>query len=1051
MAQFSMITEAGLQQITAAKPSGSYIEIAYWVPVYDYRIDPQLGVSGSAYDHNDITTVTTSGDTFPSGDIFWNTSGSGYYTIEDTTTNKYLVSAIDTVVTPDGSDDVVTNFLHRDTASPVMFNDGTSKYAIGSSYLWGSDVQTPGSQGTEWRFVGGVNELEMYMSNGLGFPDQIDHPDQANLYRGVSYISEINGDCSASYECRRANFEITLAIDEGSIKFNKIGLYGVVRDAVGLITTEPFLFGQVIIPEAQTIVAPSTASNNNSAVTSLVLDYQIAFSSVDTNFNEVFYGTSADYWHRATNASGQYGLATAGSVFITNTLGVEDRNTIVTSNPDDIGVSKLFVATYDVVNKPNPIEEQDLPQLCLQHVSYPADLNNTFDTGSNQVAYRIRTTMRTNQLGHCEIDMYGACNTDGYYSFMPLYDNTLSLGKPSNRWRSLYLGTSTEYNFGDYDLYDGPDRNPDLDSVNSGTRWNYIEDRYNTGYIVIRENDLVDESYGLAHFGNTSIYVGPHYDDRDIVPIQTPGGFEFKQVYPKSNNFYTYSNISNYIPIVIDPSTGENLSVMHPLTVRSSADIFMFTLAGNQLSIDEFGSGFGTNNDSAKDVSDSIIRMIANGDRGNEIDDAVFIRNAIVGKEVDGVLHPTIFKKFFSVSDDDIVESITSLDELRLTMYGEIDLGLWGDDKYSRVGKGVGRDINLISSRFIHTNGDILPVIDGFNNLGSSGKGFRDLHVRRIMGDWQEGQYADIPRHLMLHGDVYPDLNQSVIGRNKTTNFRWAEMNADSIGNDKDWCDRGYITNFNTHRLDMREDSKGSKGHLQFHGQGHIGFGDNGTYINNNTVSTENIMAYHGEFETIHVGRISIDSVYDLYKSEEAPKFTWTGVSGSSTEKRKYRYSFSDADGWVTDLELSRPILPDGKWTVSFNVTSDSSFQSNGSQLCSSGNKGVRTNYDYLRVNKDVIMNAIGFTTGSYQLTGAKGPNSFYIDKKRPACNEEYVSRFCYVEVGDATINISAKDTDWYSVPDNFLIRPNNNRIYLEFTNPSQFIPDIFYKDDSCS
>ena len=107
MAQFSMITDYGLQEITNARDNGTYVEIAYWVPVYDYRIDPTLGVTDSQYINTDITTVTTSADEYPSGEVFWNLSawdGGNEYAVADDG-NKYLVSG--GTLTPSGPDDVI--------------------------------------------------------------------------------------------------------------------------------------------------------------------------------------------------------------------------------------------------------------------------------------------------------------------------------------------------------------------------------------------------------------------------------------------------------------------------------------------------------------------------------------------------------------------------------------------------------------------------------------------------------------------------------------------------------------------------------------------------------------------------------------------------------------------------------------------------------------------------------------------------------------------------------------------------------------------------------
>jgi len=42
MAQYAMITETGLNEVDNANINGIYIELAYYVPVYDYRIDETI-------------------------------------------------------------------------------------------------------------------------------------------------------------------------------------------------------------------------------------------------------------------------------------------------------------------------------------------------------------------------------------------------------------------------------------------------------------------------------------------------------------------------------------------------------------------------------------------------------------------------------------------------------------------------------------------------------------------------------------------------------------------------------------------------------------------------------------------------------------------------------------------------------------------------------------------------------------------------------------------------------------------------------------------------
>lgn len=771
MAQFSMITDYGLQQMTTARPGGPYIEIAYWVPVYDYRIDPNLGVSDPQYSNTDITTVTTSADMVPSGEVYWNLQDwdADEYRVVGDDGNSYLVSG--GTIQDVGSDTVVTDFLHRNSAKPVVYYDGASEIkTVGDSYLYGSNVATPGTSGTEWTFYGGAQESIVTSATNPVDPTE---PPSASLYRGVTYISVIQ-DCDNAYDCRRANFEITISVPAGSIKFNKVGLYAVIRSEAGDITTGPFLFGQVILPEPQVIISDTVSSTTGATVSSLILDYQLDFSAVNTDFDDIFYGSPGEYWSRVTNASGQYGLLYEGSVFITNTLGVEDQNATITPNPDDVGVAKTLMATYHTVNKPNPAEERLLPQLCLQYVDHPADPIGTFDNG-NQFSYRIRSTFRVNENGNLELDMYGGCNNEGYYSFMPKTDSILSLGKPSNRWRSLYLGTSQELNFGDYVL----DSNG---VVENDPLWNHITN--GSGYIVFKENNMSNESYGLGHFGNSSIEVGPHYDSRDY-PIQSV----------KSNYFYTYGNISNYMPLV---NNGVNSTIpVYDLGVRSTSDIVLYNISTDSISSNEFGHDIGADGKEYDAIStiNSIWDMIYAGQRGDNVLNNVFVQ---------GVVQNTIFKRFYDDSDwiskTNSGGDLRTLSDIRRSIFGQdviIDINTSGD--------GIDKDVLLTSSRYIFTNGDILPMVDGLNNLGSYGNGYRELHIRELIGDWQENDSTTVPRHILFNGNVYPSSSGLVIGKNPTTNFKWGEINSINLGNSDDYIDNGYITTINTNMLKANE------------------------------------------------------------------------------------------------------------------------------------------------------------------------------------------------------------------------------------------------------
>jgi hypothetical protein len=74
-----MITQNGLNEIDQSHSMGQYIEIAYYVPVYDYRIDETILPTNTSFSATDILTVTSSSDLVPVGEVLWNTTDPDAY------------------------------------------------------------------------------------------------------------------------------------------------------------------------------------------------------------------------------------------------------------------------------------------------------------------------------------------------------------------------------------------------------------------------------------------------------------------------------------------------------------------------------------------------------------------------------------------------------------------------------------------------------------------------------------------------------------------------------------------------------------------------------------------------------------------------------------------------------------------------------------------------------------------------------------------------------------------------------------------------------------
>jgi hypothetical protein len=78
MSSFSMITSGGLVSITEASSHGLLIDVRYFLPVYDWRIDPFISPIDDTFINDDISTVTSPQDTSPSGEIIWNVGSDEY-------------------------------------------------------------------------------------------------------------------------------------------------------------------------------------------------------------------------------------------------------------------------------------------------------------------------------------------------------------------------------------------------------------------------------------------------------------------------------------------------------------------------------------------------------------------------------------------------------------------------------------------------------------------------------------------------------------------------------------------------------------------------------------------------------------------------------------------------------------------------------------------------------------------------------------------------------------------------------------------------------------
>lgn len=722
MAQYAMITETGLNEIDNAHPLGQYIEIAYYLPAYDYRIDPNILPTDSTISATEISTCTNSADTYPQGEILWNVSGDFYGLSTD---QNYLVRTGSEVVSTSGTNKMITNFAHRNA-----FNINQFKTSAISDYYTADTVSSPGSTGFAWFLSNAGYGLLSAPTSAEGFgPEDPSSPEARFLYKGVTYQHVIT-----SANDSRANFKVTMRAERGQIKFNKVGLYAVKRTADGVIAADPFLFGQVIIPEPQILYSKDVGSTGK--VTEITLDFQIESKTLSAGtFENVFYSTSGDYWVRTTNEeNGNYGLAYDGSVYITNTLGIDETGAVL-GGDDDRSVAKLLVGTFEYVNKPITSAEKEMPQLCLQYVA-----------SQGIESKRIRTTMKTNVSGDCEFDMYGACLSahPDNYSLIPAIDKGYGLGLRDKRWSHMYLSD-------DFHMY-----NDSWADVTSGSDFTDSYIHFNI-------------EHTMAHFGNTNVYVGPYHNTSRIVTVGNG-----KYIERIENTNYVYGNISSYKASGTD--VDGTYEQGYDLLVRSLNDIVMVTLSADNedtFTAEEIISRIWKTMDVTQDNVITNEGLISFYERRISTLQNEISQNP--GDFVENIRRRREIKRWESL--------IEKLEAQNLAIQQQLDesiIPFLGQDK----------DILLVAGRNIHTYGNVIPLRNLVNDLGWWDNQFSHVFTENITG-WNRDDGNG--RQVTIHSHLVPDGEGYKIKENGWTDQEWEEVTAKDLGRSSKYIERAYI------------------------------------------------------------------------------------------------------------------------------------------------------------------------------------------------------------------------------------------------------------------
>jgi len=189
---------------------------------------------------------------------------------------------------------------------------------------------------------------------------------------------------------------------------------------------------------------------------------------------------------------------------------------------------------------------------------------------------------------------------------------------------------------------------------------------------------------------------------------------------------------------------------------------------------------------------------------GTDQNKPYFYENVTSIRKEDGVPN-TIFDSFFATEEKFNAFVNTGSDiwrnPVRYSLFGLNQTG----DPTEEVPLGLGADIMLASSRYIYTFGDIVPMVDGLNNIGSWLHNFGELHIDTIVGsdvytttELSPGLITDT-RHINVNGALLPVNNYNDLGDvYKRWNVLYAkQLGTNDAGDQSDWIDTGYIKTIN--------------------------------------------------------------------------------------------------------------------------------------------------------------------------------------------------------------------------------------------------------------
>lgn len=447
----TIVTSAGIDLATSAHDSGPLIAIKYFLPSYDYRIDPYMFTSVDEV--MDLSASMSASDTQPYGEIIYNIDADNYsYELSDST--YFIVSG--GTPTDQGSFYTVENPLVTDKYKINLY-DGIplSNYISGSDMVYDSNDYPNTWKVYDYGVVSGDNSVpaEVVSNNDRFFNVTDYYP-----------VSADGGALKGSWKCR-------LSKNIGNVKFNKLGLYAVQLDNDGNETSSPVLFAEASLSE------PITKTNFGAdGFDDIVIDVQIQMVSVIADFSDVFYSTSGDYWARTVGGlyySEKIGIGTFNDGLeepdakveikdISNQLALTYDNdnkvyfsvgthssgyTTMSISPKsaDYGALDIDFGWNANLSSVSVLETKYLDgftphggrgRIVLQDDIYPEENNDLYlGSATYQFARAYINSIRS-QLGYIEVES----------SLLPITTDLYNLGSGSKKWNYVYANNINVYN-----------------------------------------------------------------------------------------------------------------------------------------------------------------------------------------------------------------------------------------------------------------------------------------------------------------------------------------------------------------------------------------------------------------------------------------------------------------------------------------------------------------------------------------------------------------------------------------------------------------------------